>query len=78
MARLPHVVMPLSHDGSVVGTVDINWTGSFSGEIKIEELHRNLVELIKIGKIKSIGIHFEIEKGEQWLTRDTAITYPEP
>jgi len=61
MTRLPHVVVPISHGGSVVGLVDINWTGSFSGEIKIEELHKALVERLKTGNVRSIDINFEVE-----------------
>lgn len=65
MIRKPRVVVPVSQGNKIIATVDIEPNGSFSGKIEIEQLHSNLIEMIKYGKIQSIGISFEIEKEKE-------------
>lgn len=65
MIRKPRVVVPVSQGNKIIGTVDIEPNGSFSGKIKIEQFHSHLIEMIKYGKIRSIGISFEIEKEKE-------------
>lgn len=65
MAELPHVVTNLTHDGAtIIGWVDVNFTGSFRGEIEMSEEFQNFFKKAKLGQIQSVYIGVKKEESQ--------------
>ena len=78
MSDFPRAIVPLRYHGFLIGQVEINPDGSFSGKVQLREVQEELIALMKVDQILGIGVNFEIRekinaKHREILSRRTPI-----